>query len=261
MTRRIKLGLGAIAAGMVLWAQASSAQVGESMNWKVDGETRRAMVYAPSGDSAGGPAPLVLAFHGHGDDIQNFQRTDMHLAFPEAIVVYFQGLKSSRDGGTGWQVDKGQDNDRDLRLVDIALASLRKAFWVDDDRIYAMGFSNGAGFTYLLWVELPAMFAAFAPVSGRLQASTEPRQPKPLLHIAGAQEPTFAAQKESFDTATRINGVEGRGGSCGRGCTVYGAKSATPTMMWIHQKGHEYVADTSDRIAEFFREHSLRRGR
>ena len=258
MTRRIKLF--AIAAAMFLGSHASFAQFGESMSWKVDGETRRAMVYAPSEDRGGG-APLVLAFHGHGDDIQNFERSGMDITFPEAIVVYFQGLKSSRDGGTGWQVESGQDNDRDLKLVDAALTSLRRTFRVDDTRIYAMGFSNGAGLTYLLWVERPTIFAAFATVSGRLQASSEPRQPRPLLHIAGSLEPSLAAQKVSFEMAKRINGVEGQSASCGRGCAVFGAKSAAPTMIWIHQRGHEYPADASDRITEFFRAHRLKSGR
>lgn len=224
VTRRITLS--AIAAGMVLWAHASPAQFGESMSSKVDGETRRAMVYPPTEDR-GGRAPLVLAFHGHGDTIQNFERSGMHFAFPEAVVVYFQGLKSSRDGGTGWQVDTGGDDDRDLKLVDAALASLRKTFRVDDSRIYAMGFSNGAGLTYLLWVERPSVFAAFAPVSGRLQASSEPQQPKPLFHIAGALEPSLVAQEESFEIATGINGVEDQS-SCAGADAPCSAKRARP---------------------------------
>ena len=114
-----------IAAAMILSAHTVSAETSEVMTWKVDGETRRAIVYAPRANSAGGKAPLVLSFHGHGDNIQNFQYTNLHRAWPEAIVVYFQGLPSRRDGLPGWQVEKGQDNDRDLRLVDAALASLR----------------------------------------------------------------------------------------------------------------------------------------
>src|SRR5579872_132228 len=102
----------------LLWAQSAAAQRPESMTWKIDGETRGALVYASAAQASRGPAPLVLAFHGHGDDAQNFQYTDLHRSWPEAIVVYFQGSPSPRDGYTGWQVEKGQDGDRDLRLVD-----------------------------------------------------------------------------------------------------------------------------------------------
>src|SRR5258706_1863815 len=154
------------------------------MTWKVDGRARRAIGDPPSATSPGGRAPLVLSFHGPGDNIVNFQHTDMHRAWPEAIVVYFQGLPSRRDGFPGWQVEKGQDDDRDLRLVDAALASLRDKFKVDEARIYSTGFSNGANFTYLLWAERPEVFAAFAPVAGRLRPSLQPKQPRPLFHVA-----------------------------------------------------------------------------
>jgi polyhydroxybutyrate depolymerase len=248
------------AAALLLWPQASSAQQREFMSWKVGGETRQAIAYAPLGEWAIGRAPLVLAFHGHGDTNQNFQHINLHIEFPEAIVVYFQGL-TARDGLSGWQRTKGQDSDRDLAMVDAALTTLKKTFRVDETRIYAMGFSNGAAFTYLLWAERPGILAALAPVSGRLAASAKLQVPKPLFHIAGAKEASLAAQKESFDAATRVNGVEGQSASCGRGCTRYGARSATPATLFIHDGGHQYPLGTSERLARFFREHRLRPGR
>ena len=75
------------------------------MTWTVGGDQRQAIVYAPARRAAGSRAPLVLSFHGHGDNMQNFQHTDLHRAWPEAVVVYFQGLPS-RDGLSGWQVER-----------------------------------------------------------------------------------------------------------------------------------------------------------
>ena len=169
--------------------------------------------------------PLVLSFHGHGDNMQNFQHTNLHQAWPEAVVVYFQGLPSRRDGLDGWQVEKGQDDDRDLKLVDIALASLRATFKVDEARIYSTGFSNGANFTYLLWAERPGVFAAFAPVAARLRPSVKPTQPRPLFHVAGTRDAQipFADQQDAIEVAKRVNGVAGKGASCGSGCTIYTA--------------------------------------
>src|ERR1700739_4442922 len=151
-----------IAAGP-LWPKIAAA---ETSTWKVDGETRQAIIYAPSTKSEGEKAPLVFSFHGHGDDIQNFQYTGIHRMWPEAIVIYFQGLPS-RDGLSGWQVEKGEHNDRDLKLVDAALAWVRGRVKVDDTRNYATGFSNGSNFTFLLWAERPGLFAAYAPVAAR----------------------------------------------------------------------------------------------
>ena len=46
----------------------------EVMRWQIDGETREAIVYVPASPGREG-APLVLAFHGFGDNMQNFQYT------------------------------------------------------------------------------------------------------------------------------------------------------------------------------------------
>jgi polyhydroxybutyrate depolymerase len=240
---------------MILWAHTASGQRPETMTWNVDGQVRHAIVHEPAANSIGGKSPLVLSFHGHGDNMQNFQHTNLHDAWPEAIVVYFQGLPS-RDGLSGWQVEQGQDGDRDLRLVDTALMSLRKQFRVDEARIYSTGFSNGAGFTYLLWAERPAVFAAFAPVAARLRPSVQPKQPRPVFHVAGTKDTTilFADQQQAIETAKRVNGVSEQGASCGTGCTTYGSGVAT-IMTWLHPGGHQYPAGTSERIAKFFREH------
>src|SRR6266581_7754098 len=227
-------------AAVTLWTQIASA---ETITWKVDGETRLAIIYAPSTKSAGEKAPLVFSFHGHGDDIQNFQYTGIHRMWPEAIVVYFQGLPS-RDGLSGWQVEKGEYNDRDLKLVDAALTSLREKFKVDDARIYSTGFSNGANFTYLLWAERPNVFAAYAPVAAVLRSS--PKTPRPILHIAGVRDRQimFDSQKEAIEMARKINGATGKGEACGGGCTLYNTSSGAPVMTWIHSGGHEYPDGT-----------------
>ena len=248
----------AMAAAVTALIHPVHAQDGEVTRWRVEGQGRRAIVYSPPAARAGGRAPLVLAFHGHGDFMENFQYTDLHRAWPEAVVVYFQGM-ASRDGLPGWQVDKGQDDDRDLKLVDAALASLREQFRIDDARIYATGFSNGAGFTYLLWAERASVFAAFAPVAGRLRPSVRPTQPRPLFHIVGSRDRSmFAARKDAIDTARRVDGVADAGAPCGDGCTVYGRASAAPVMLWVHGGGHDYPDGTSDRIVAFFRDHPRR---
>lgn len=254
---RMRMAHIGLAVVLILHGGAASAEV---MTWKVEGVTREAIVFAPAASPAGGKNPLVLSFHGRGDNVQNFQHTDLHLASPYAIVVYFQGLPT-RDRLAGWQVERGENNDRDLKLVDVALASLRKKYNIDDDRIYATGFSNGAMFTYLLWAERPEVFAAYAPVAGRLRPSVQPKQPRPLFHVAGERDPqvTFADQKAAMTIAIGVNGVRDKTTRCGDGCTIYGAGTPAPVMTWIHDGGHVYPRDTSQRIASFFRDHSRRR--
>ena len=166
----------------------------ESLTWTIDGDVRHAIVYLPDamgprGAQPSGKPPLLLAFHGFGDDADNFQHVNLHRAWPEAVVAYFQGLPT-RGNWPGWQTMRGQYGDRDLKLVDEAVASLQKRFDTDPKRTFATGFSNGAGFTYLLWSERPSVFAAFAPVAGRLADSVMPSVRKPLLHVAGRLDGT-----------------------------------------------------------------------
>ena len=75
---------------LILVAQGASAEV---LSWEVDGKTREAIVYAPAGSRDDERVPVVLAFHGRGDNMQNFQHTNVHMAWPEAIVVYFRGFR------------------------------------------------------------------------------------------------------------------------------------------------------------------------
>lgn len=239
---------------VALSAWATPVRAAEDVSWQVGGQTRTAIVYAPTTKPTTGGSPLVMAFHGFGDDARNFQYVNLHQAWPDAIVVYFQGLPR-RAELLGWQVERGQDGDRDLTLVDVALASLRKQHRIDDSRIYATGFSNGAMLTYLLWAERPTVFAAFAPVAGRTRPSIQPTERRPLLHIAGTRDATvaFADQKAAFEAAIRVNGVSDQSKACGDGCTVHGANTPAPVMVFLHDGGHTYPRGTSERIVAFLR--------
>ena len=79
MTARLVL-LGALAAGAA-WGES------KMMTWKIDGVERQAIVYAPTAKTPSGKAPLVLAFHGHGDSADNFQGVDLQQHWAQAIVV------------------------------------------------------------------------------------------------------------------------------------------------------------------------------
>ena len=130
-TIRLVIGLALAMAAVLTPSLAASSKL---MTWNVAGTQRRAIVYAPA-SAANAKAPLVFAFHGFGDTNDNFKGVGLEEAWPQAIVVYPQGLPVKL-GGTalpGWQTEKRGDEDRDLQFVDTALASLRKKYKVDDD--------------------------------------------------------------------------------------------------------------------------------
>jgi polyhydroxybutyrate depolymerase len=261
-TVKCAVGLFFVAITVVVLTHTTTSAESTLMTWVIDGAKREAIVYPPTAKDLSGKVPLVFAFHGYGDDIQGFQQVDLQNAWPQAMVVYFQGLPTSRSnapGLPGWQVQTGTAGDRDLKLVDRALASLRQQYRIDETRVYATGFSNGAAFTYLLWAERPSVFAAYAPVAAVMRASTPPRMPRPILHVAGRQDSRikFESQEETIELARKINGATGKGEGCGVGCTLYSSSRGAPVMTWIHAGGHEYPEGTSERIVRFFKQHSM----
>src|SRR5262245_17094796 len=137
----------------------------ETMTWTVDGIERRALVYAPS-KATRGKAPIVFGFHGSGDNVGHFSITGFQEAWPEAVIVYMQALERNPGrGDTGYQNADPSPANRDLKFFDTALADLRQKFRIDGERIFAVGFSNGARFVYLLWATRAHTFAGFAGVA------------------------------------------------------------------------------------------------
>jgi polyhydroxybutyrate depolymerase len=224
------------------------------MVWKVDGVERRAIVFAPA---TTGPAPLVFVFHGAGDTADNFSGVGFQDAWPQALVVYMDGLGRAPGQGGAFVTADPSDRNRDLKFFDTAFASLRQQFRVDTTRVYATGFSNGAKLVYLLWATRAKTFAAFAPVAGMLTAKTSLAEPKPLLHIGGRQDHQneFSEQLESVELGRTINGAGGKGATCGANCTLYASTKGAPVMTVLHPGGHVYPDDTTALIVKFFRAH------
>src|SRR5262249_36068615 len=79
-------------AGVTLGLARTSFADGTVMTWPVDGVARQALVYAPTAASTSGKIPVVFAFHGHGGNMNNASHSNFQGLWPEALVVYAQGL-------------------------------------------------------------------------------------------------------------------------------------------------------------------------
>ncbi len=236
-------------------------------DWTIDGTKRQGNIYLPA-TATTQPNPVVFGFHGHGGNSRNAARSfRMHEAWPEAIVVYLQGLPTPgaitdpKGERNGWQKDLGDQQDRDLKFFDAVLADLKKTYKVDESRIYSTGHSNGGAFTYLLWAERPSVFAAMAPCAagGNLRIMSH-LTPKPVMHIAGTQDPLvkFDYQKRIMDKDRSVNGCDPEGKQWGsnKNCTIYDSKTSTPVITMIHNGGHVYPKEAPALIVKFFKEHT-----
>lgn len=223
------------------------------LTWTIEGTPRRAIVTAPDQSQDGG-APLLFVFHGAGDTADAFAAVGFERAWPEAIVVYMDGLgRRPGTGGAFQTADPGPTN-RDLRFFDTALADLRTRYRIDDRRVAATGFSNGAKFAYLLWATRPGTLAAIAPVAGMLAPALELRTPLPILHIGGREDHQneFTEQLASVEMAKRVNGAKAPE-ACGAGCTRWTGASGAPVVLAVHPGGHIWPDDAVPRIVGFLK--------
>lgn len=234
--------------------------------WSVDGVAREALVYAPPAAKTA-PTPVVFAFHGHGGTMRNAARSfAYHTHWPEAIVVYMQGLNTPgrltdpEGKRTGWQHGPGEQKDRDLKFFDAVLAALKTDYKVDDRRVYCTGHSNGGGFTYLLWATRGDVFAAVAPSAATAGRVLKDLKPLPVLHVAGEKDDLvkFDWQKRMIDQLRKLNGCDTDGKEWAKRCTLYPSKTGTPVVAYIHPGDHKFPADVPPVVVKFFKEHGNR---
>jgi len=238
------------------------AQAPSPRTWEIDGVKREALIFSPTAKTAG-KAPLVFDFHGHGGTARHAARTHhIHVAWPEAVVVYMQGLNTAgrltdpEGKKPGWQKGPADQNDRDLKFFDAVLSSVKKDFSIDENRIYATGHSNGGAFTYLLWAKRGDVFAAFAPVAAAAGLYFADAKPKPLFHAASESDPLvkFAVQQRTIDRVRKLNGCGDKGEDWAKGCLKYSSTKGPPVVVYMHDEGHKYPAETPALIVKFFKE-------
>ena len=164
------------------------------------GLVRQYRVHVPSrytGDTAQ-PAPLVMAFHGGGGNM-NIQADDRYYGLitqserSGTVLVFPNGYSRLRSGklatwNAGICCGKARDdNVDDVGFVRAVLADVRTRLHIDNSRIFATGMSNGGMLSYRLACEMADTFKAIASVAGTDGTGTgtgcHPAQPIAVLHI------------------------------------------------------------------------------
>ena len=233
--------------------------------WTVDGVKRTALVRVPAG--VAGQVAVVFCWHGHGGRAaQAAGRWGYEKADTTSILVFPQGLPTvsplvDKAGRMpGWQTTVGGEGDRDIHLFDAILADLKKECRVDERRIFSMGHSNGAAFSYLLWQARPEVIAAIGSVAGSLRADAKIASPMPVIHVAGEKDPLvkFAWQQMTFAAVKRFNACAEEGKPWAKegvlDATIFTSTKGAPLVTAIHGGGHEYAKGSTELIVRFFKE-------
>ena len=271
MLRRIVLFAVMLGSGVALLAQGPAQGRAQTaaptglvrQTWTVDGVERSALVAVPRGVESAAHVPLVLVFHGHGGTSANAARTfRIHEAWPEAVVIYPQGLPTvsllvDPEGRLpGWQSLTGDNGDRDLHLTDAMLAWAASHYPIDPARVFAAGHSNGGSMVYLLWAVRGDRFAAFAPAASVFRPALLARAaPKPALIIAGREDPLvpFASQQRTIDAVLRLNQAAPDGADWSGAARLHASTIGAVVVAYVHPGGHPMPADAGALMVRFFK--------
>ncbi|MAZ55734.1 MAG: hypothetical protein CMP54_01870 [Flavobacteriales bacterium] len=139
-------------------------------NMIFDGQEREYIVYLPSGYDATSEFPVLFSFHGGAGYAEDFIYTnDMRPIADTAnfIAIYPQGAIDPDGGTTSW-IHKAPTDHDDVFFIEAVIEALSLEYAIDQNRIYACGYSEGAILSYELGCRLNNKIAAFAAVSGSM---------------------------------------------------------------------------------------------
>lgn len=250
-------------------AKSIAATRAEPINqtYTVDGTRRTGLIFPNTASAPATGTPLVFVFHGHGGTAQFVaRRFRLHELWPQAIVVYMQGLPGvagiTDQAGEkpGWQKNPGEVGDRDVKFVDVALAEIQKQYKVDAHCIYALGHSNGARFVNVLWKMRGNIFAAFCSASAQGGLLLRDVVPRSIFMIAGEKDPLVPYQTQvlSVDLVRkRLQTDSSKAVTKGYARFEPGI-NGTELVTYLHPGGHEFPADALPLAVAFFQRHSLK---
>lgn len=248
----------AILLSTVFYCTASAQHVTRLVEIEVDGAMRRALVIAP--ERCDKPTPLIFVFHGRKGTMDGAsKRMAIHEYYKSAIAVYPQGMwmDFGRFEGFGWMMPDTENEKQDIRFFDTLYKRLIEDYDIDRDRVYAMGHSNGGGFTHALWALRGDKFAAFAiSASGaaRLGELVELQSAKPVLFIAGKADEIVPLHliQEHIDRTIIRNNCSHNKTKLGKYHTLYPSQSSNDVVTYIHDGNHLFAQEALPIIADFF---------
>jgi polyhydroxybutyrate depolymerase len=152
------------------------------------------IVHLPKGYDGSKRTPLVLNWHGltsNASQQEAFSGMDAVADAQGFVLVYPNSPSMSWNAGTCCDFTAPSRND-----VGFAMALVKKIqseTCIDAKRIYTTGMSNGAFMSYALGCEHADVFAAIAPVAGKVGVkSCAPSRPVPLMAFHGTADPLVA---------------------------------------------------------------------
>ena len=148
----------------------SYSQIQQNRTMFFDGNNREYIIYVPAIYDGSKAYPLMFSFHGGGGTSNDFINiNDMRSVADTAgfIAVYPQASVDPNDGSNAW-LHKAPTSHDDVFFIEAIIDTLSNDYFIDNNRVYACGYSEGGIFSYELGCRLNDRIAAFASVSGSM---------------------------------------------------------------------------------------------
>ena len=162
-----------------------------------DGLTREYSIYVPASYDGTTSFPLLFNFHGGGLNIASqIAIADMSSIADTAnfIVVYPQARPDPSDGNSFNWIPKVPGTFDDVPFISSLIDTIAINYEIDQNRIYACGYSLGGDMSFELACKLNSRIAAIAPVARTMQANPDsfcfPEHPTGVLTILGTDDNT-----------------------------------------------------------------------
>jgi polyhydroxybutyrate depolymerase len=160
-----------------------------------DGLTREYSFYVPASYDGTTSFPLLFNFHGGNGVIADWQTTaDMRPIADTAnfILVYPQARQDPSDGNSLNWLPKTPGTFDDVPFISALIDTIASDYQIDQNRIYACGYSLGGEFSYELACKLNSKIAAIGTVARTMQADPNsycsPVHPTGVLTILGTDD-------------------------------------------------------------------------
>jgi len=165
-----------------------------------DNIERKYLIHLPIGYSNDKKYPVIFVFHGGGATAMHMRwvcSMDEKADQEKFIVIYPDGTGEFPDRNHSFNVGPGygyawENNIDDIGFVEYIITELKQFFSIDEKRIYATGFSNGAMLCYRLASVIPDKIAAIAPIGAVLDPQWLNYQKYvPIIHFHGLKDQFF----------------------------------------------------------------------
>jgi polyhydroxybutyrate depolymerase len=187
-----------------------------TLELKHDGARREVLVYVPETYEGTEDVPLLLNFHGFGGSAaDHLLTTDFRQLAEEQtfLLAYPQG--SLLSGSSHWNPSPpsliNKSTVDDFGFIESLIDNLSATYRIEEERIYAVGYSNGAMFAFGLACYRSKGIAAVGSVSGTMLEDVgdlcQPSYPTAVITLHGTQDYVLPYAAD--------NGANPKGGTSG----------------------------------------------